>query len=247
MSQNAATRAGSNEPHARLDGLSGEQDPAATAVSGPLGVLLTSASGASPADRINYRDRIAAFGLPAIAELRSWAEEDKHTAFAIRTIGRVAHLNRDLLPDALRALGQLHRPLRGTNRDDVEEQIAAILGGGWQDWYRRLNVVRQLRYETPHSLLSGIESMGRMVERVNNPHRRQTWCWNPVCHGTLDEARNEACDKCGWLVCQCGACRDPYYADGGTEQGSPCPREGHLLAHFPGRLPSGGAEAKRGG
>ena len=48
--------------------------------------LLQAASEAEPADRITYRDRIAAFGEPAIEPLLGWIADGRHPAFAITVI-----------------------------------------------------------------------------------------------------------------------------------------------------------------
>ena len=48
--------------------------------------LLEEASAAEPADRITYRDRIAAFGEPAIEPLLGWIADGRHSAFTVAVI-----------------------------------------------------------------------------------------------------------------------------------------------------------------
>jgi len=56
---------------------------------GDLPGLLARAQGAGPADRIEWRDRIAAFGAPAIIAITPWLADPQLAAFAIRVIERV--------------------------------------------------------------------------------------------------------------------------------------------------------------
>ena len=53
-----------------------------------LALLLEEARTASPASRIEWRDRIAAFGPPAIEGVRPWLSSPVLAAFAIRVIER---------------------------------------------------------------------------------------------------------------------------------------------------------------
>jgi len=53
-----------------------------------LAMLLEEARTASPASRIEWRDRIAAFGPPAIEGVRPWLSSPVLAAFAIRVIER---------------------------------------------------------------------------------------------------------------------------------------------------------------
>jgi len=53
-----------------------------------LALLLEEARIASPANRIEWRDRIAAFGPQAIEGVRSWLSSPVLAAFAIRVIER---------------------------------------------------------------------------------------------------------------------------------------------------------------
>jgi len=51
--------------------------------------LLASAETAGPVDRIEFRDRIAAHGMPAIEAVTPWLADPRLAAFAIRVIERV--------------------------------------------------------------------------------------------------------------------------------------------------------------
>jgi len=53
-----------------------------------LALLLEEARTASPVSRIEWRDRIAAFGPPAIEGVRPWLSSPVLAAFAIRVIER---------------------------------------------------------------------------------------------------------------------------------------------------------------
>jgi hypothetical protein len=54
-----------------------------------LASLLEKASTASPADRIEWRDQIAAFGPRAIEGVRPWLSNPALAGFAVRVIERV--------------------------------------------------------------------------------------------------------------------------------------------------------------
>jgi hypothetical protein len=54
-----------------------------------LAALLEEAHAAPPGSRIEWRDRIAAHGVPAIEGVRPWLESDTLAAFAVRVIERV--------------------------------------------------------------------------------------------------------------------------------------------------------------
>lgn len=58
-----------------------------------LQVLIEQARLAGPTDRIEYRDRIAAFGSNAIAPMATWLTDDKLGAFAVRVLGAIASLD----------------------------------------------------------------------------------------------------------------------------------------------------------
>lgn len=45
--------------------------------------------------------------------------------------------------------------------------------------------------------------------RLVDPDGYTSFCWN--CLTTVDEAINDRCPDCSWLVCFCGACKAPAY------------------------------------
>ena len=90
-----------------------------------LDTLLRDAAAASPSTRIEFRDRIAAFGVEAIARLEPWLCDPRLGAFAVRTIEHAAAMPGAALA-ARAALQQAHasEPIRG----DVKAALA-LLGG----------------------------------------------------------------------------------------------------------------------
>jgi hypothetical protein len=52
--------------------------------------LLGAAKAATPGERIEFRDRIAAYGAQAIPSLRSWLPDPRLGAFAVRTLEKIA-------------------------------------------------------------------------------------------------------------------------------------------------------------
>jgi hypothetical protein len=90
-----------------------------------LGKLLREAAAADAMTRIEFRDRIAAFGVRAIPRLEPWLSDPRLGAFAVRTIERAA-----AVPDAaLVAKAALERAdTSGPVRDDVEAALARLGG-----------------------------------------------------------------------------------------------------------------------
>jgi hypothetical protein len=52
-----------------------------------------------------------------------------------------------------------------------------------------------------HLAACGLQDQGTMRYEGT---RRQTRCWS--CHAHLDSKLDIACNRCGWLICECGAC-----------------------------------------
>lgn len=89
--------------------------------------LLVAAGEAPPETRIEFRDRIAAFGTEAIDRLlgAAWIGDPKYAAFAIRTIRKAGELgSRQEAVDALR--GALAAVLTETQRGDISAALAAL-------------------------------------------------------------------------------------------------------------------------
>ena len=89
-------------------------------VTGEIAGLLASARRASPAHRIEWRDRIAAHGQPAIEAIAPWLGEPKLAAFAVRVIERVGHHGDREREVALGALRGARRAIDPCVRPDLE-------------------------------------------------------------------------------------------------------------------------------
>ena len=93
-----------------------------------LAVLLEAARAASRRDRIDYRDRIAAFGPRAIAAMRAWVSDPEVGAFAVRVIESVAALG--WAADARSALRDARRQApNATIKGDIDRVLAALGSG----------------------------------------------------------------------------------------------------------------------
>ncbi len=103
--------------------------PRASAASGPseakssaevapdLAAILAEASTAEPADRINYRDPIAAFGASAIDPLLEWVSHREHSAFAVKVIEKIGVAEPDAARDALSRAAVLDPSIAGMAAD----------------------------------------------------------------------------------------------------------------------------------
>jgi hypothetical protein len=88
-----------------------------------LDTLLREAAAAEGTTRIEFRDRIAAFGPEAIGRLEPWLSDPRLGAFAVRTIEHAATLT----DCALAAKAALQRAkASGPIRGDVEDALARL-------------------------------------------------------------------------------------------------------------------------
>ncbi len=97
----------------------------------------------------------------------------------------------------------------------TENQIATISG---------------IRYRLQRPALSASER--KRVEQavagqLLSPFTYKNHCWK--CGTPLTSKLNPHCHICGWLVCLCGACRQPTYVGGTGGRSGPCPQEARLL------------------
>jgi hypothetical protein len=87
-----------------------------------LSQLLNDVSRAGHAERITYRDRVAAFGSDAIVALEPWLTDRRLSGFAIRTVARAATSDHLLAVKSLRdALSKTDNPI--ITRDLREELL----------------------------------------------------------------------------------------------------------------------------
>ena len=93
-----------------------------------LDQLLEAASAAGPGVRIQYRDPIAAHGASAIPRLRRWLADERLSAFAVRTLEKVAvaPANRRAVLEALGSLDS--RAVSEWTRRDVTDAMSRIQG-----------------------------------------------------------------------------------------------------------------------
>jgi hypothetical protein len=90
-----------------------------------LEALLHEAATADPTTRIEFRDRIAAFGLKAIVRLEPWLSDPRLGAFAVRTIEHAAAMP-GAAPVAKAALQRAKAS--GPVRDDVGAALGRLRG-----------------------------------------------------------------------------------------------------------------------
>jgi hypothetical protein len=90
--------------------------------SNDLKSLMDAAAAAPPDTRIEFRDRIAAFGPDAVAAIRPWIGDDRLGAFAVRVVERAASYSADR--EAVQALAAVDA---GTASQRVVDDAAAAL------------------------------------------------------------------------------------------------------------------------
>lgn len=93
-----------------------------------LDQLLEAASAADPSVRIQFRDPIAAHGTAAIPRLRVWLVDARLSAFAVRTLEKIAAdpPNRRAVLDALGSLDP--QAVSEWTRRDVADAVTRITG-----------------------------------------------------------------------------------------------------------------------
>jgi hypothetical protein len=100
-------------------------------------------------------------------------------------------------------------------RDEVPRASYSDIGGSRTNrgelTIERINTARRTRGDPE---LDGAESsqiLENLARRAADPNRYTRWCW--LCSAVVDEATNEHCSDCNWLVCWCGACRKRDFVD----------------------------------
>lgn len=71
----------------------------------------------------------------------------------------------------------------------------------------RINQVRGRRGEPELDAAEVAHVVANLRLRELDQARYRNVCW--VCRAVVDESTNPHCAACGWLVCWCGACREP--------------------------------------
>jgi hypothetical protein len=109
-----------------------------------LATFLAQAAAANGADRIGYRDRIAAFGSDAILALEPWLADRSLATFAVLTIGKAAAVDRDTAIAVLRR-GEL-KSGSAITKGDIRRALTR-LGTESEGRTRSNHVQRRLEFE----------------------------------------------------------------------------------------------------
>jgi hypothetical protein len=87
--------------------------------------------------------------------------------------------------------------------------------------------VRRRRGEPAFDEAERAQALAYLSRRAADERRYVRHCWN--CKSGIDEGENLRCSDCGWLICWCGACRDPRNTNLETGLAGPCVREAWVL------------------
>jgi len=94
-------------------------------MSDDLDAIIAEAYAASGSNRIEYRDRIAAFDGEAIERIRPWLMDPDRGAFAVRVLGKIADLG--CLSEASKALREaLAADVKASVRTDIERELVRL-------------------------------------------------------------------------------------------------------------------------
>jgi ssDNA thymidine ADP-ribosyltransferase DarT-like protein len=196
--------------------------------------------GASRLER--FRDRVAAHGSAAVAPLAELRDDPVLPFFAVVVLERLALGSvpessatlRDFASSASdasvrRLAGQAAqrvvgrrtppapRPTPGIDPPVVLRRPATATPSRPDQMAR----VRRLRGEPELDESELTQAIASLAHWKDDPRRYINRCW--LCKVGVDQAENLRCDKCRWLVCWCGACRDPMFRGDGLL--GPCRRE----------------------
>ena len=121
------------------------------------------------------------------------------------------HAVQDVVLDALDSLPDgIRYDLAGTLRFDPPGSDAEL------EFRRRLHAVNDIRASHGQPRL-GVPDQERLLAALGSAHEGY-WnhCWR--CEATVEEGFNAWCPECGWLICLCGACRDPRWGECSRER-----------------------------
>lgn len=131
-----------------------------------LDQILAEVSRAGRADRISYRDRVAAFGTDAILALEPWLADRELTAFAIRTIGRAASSDQPLAVKVLRdALATADNPAVCADLREELRRLGVNASGQAATSRSKQKPVARNRTETDATAALGDLVRGRVYKR----------------------------------------------------------------------------------
>ena len=211
------------------------------------GEIVAEAIAASPTFRVpDYRDRIAAHGTAAVAPLmRSLQDRPDLGHFTVAvlvviarggSVGAVEALHQiaagstdpNLLKftrDALRGLGAgTPRPTKmGSDIDPAEEWDELFPATAKGSVIDKINSARSRRGEPYLDSAESAQILENLKRRAADPRAYRNVCWH--CKAVVTEEFNLHCDECNWLVCWCGACREPDRPWPPTHEAGPCPIE----------------------
>lgn len=198
--------------------------------------LIALARDSSPVDRVEqFRDRLADLGsdvVPAMVGLRDDSTLCRFAVTVLEVLSRKMMASaweglalvsnqavdvqvRDLATEALNRVPVSAAEMR--RRAAVERAERAVV------LVESINTARQRRGDRVLDENQAREVLHNLELRAQDPNRYHRWCWS--CRAVVDAATNENCPSCGWLVCWCGACRDPKWRDRNTKEvAGPCPR-----------------------
>jgi hypothetical protein len=161
----------------------------------------------------------AAIGLPSNTTRRALEDLTAH-AVAARRAGGGNKGDEWALTDQARALlaacvpemsGDVHARRAAGHSSTTPNTVAddfsgtQARGGGWSE------------FDGPDDASEG---------NGQGEGERQAHCWQ--CKASLAGGREDACDACGWLVCDCGACADGCER-GAAPEADACPKCGGTL------------------
>lgn len=189
--------------------------------------LIALARDSSPADRVEqFRDRLAALGADVVPAMVGLRDDSALCRFAITVLEASA---RNMIASAWEGLvvvskkaadaGVRHLATEALDRVPISHaemsrlvKVERLKRGAVL--VALINDARRRRGELVLDRSEARKVLHNLELQAQDPNRYHKWCWS--CRAVVDAATNEKCPYCGWLVCWCGACRDPRWTDRNT-------------------------------
>jgi hypothetical protein len=208
--------------------------------------LVAEAIAAPATSRVpEYRDRIAAFGTSAVEPVMHVYKADSALGhFAVTVLAVIGRSGSTAAVEALQEIAATSgdaslvrfardamRGLRLPPKEPVateddwwpHEDVFEAPDSSTGSVLDKINRARSRRGEPALDPAEAAQVLEGLRRRAANPRAYRNVCWH--CTAVVTEEFNLHCEECNWLVCWCGACREPERPWPPTYQAGPCPIE----------------------
>jgi hypothetical protein len=208
--------------------------------------LVAEAIAAPAANRVpGYRDRIAAFGTSAVEPVMiAYRANSAMGYFAVTVLAAIGRNGSSAAVEGLQEIAATsddaslvrfsRDAMRGLRLPSAAPPVAEdewwppddpfdAPADTTQSVLDKINRARSRRGEPVLDPAESAQVLEGLRRRAADKRAYRNVCWH--CKAVVTEEFNLHCDECSWLVCWCGACREPYRPWPPTNEVGPCPIE----------------------